>query len=139
MPISNCLTLDLLVRMKHYAFERAICNFLGHFKHQLYLLFPTGANGLANPRDFKTPNAWYEDRDVPFNIISKYQGGLFQAEQNHSPFDVVAYHGNYTPYKYHLKNFMVINAVEFDHAVSENTLCIVKHVNHCKSGKICLN
>ena len=27
-------------------------------------LGPIGANGLANPRDFKTPIAWFEDRDV---------------------------------------------------------------------------
>ncbi|KAL3210880.1 hypothetical protein MRX96_052109 [Rhipicephalus microplus] len=66
-------------------------------------LGPIGANGLANPRDFKTPTAWYEDRDVNgFLVVSKYQACLFQASQNHSPFDVVAWHGNYVPYKYDL-------------------------------------
>ncbi|XP_066960066.1 homogentisate 1,2-dioxygenase [Macrobrachium rosenbergii] len=80
-------------------------------------LGPIGANGLANPRDFLTPVAWYEDREVKdYRIISKYQGHLFEALQNHSPFDVVAWHGNYAPYKYNLKNFMVINATAFDHA-----------------------
>lgn len=80
-------------------------------------LGPIGANGLANPRDFLTPVAWYEDRDVKdFRIISKYQGHLFEALQDHSPFDVVAWHGNYAPYKYNLKHFMVINATAFDHA-----------------------
>lgn len=80
-------------------------------------LGPIGANGLANPRDFLTPVAWYEDRDFDnFRIICKYQGHLFEAEQNHSPFDVVAWHGNYVPYKYNFKNFMVINATAFDHA-----------------------
>ncbi|XP_063243032.1 homogentisate 1,2-dioxygenase [Bacillus rossius redtenbacheri] len=88
--------------------------FDGHF--QLPNLGPIGANGLANPRDFLTPVAWYEDRDVDsFKVVSKFQGHLFQAEQGHSPFDVVAWHGNYVPYKYNLANFMVINAVEFDH------------------------
>ncbi|XP_068222933.1 homogentisate 1,2-dioxygenase [Palaemon carinicauda] len=80
-------------------------------------LGPIGANGLANPRDFLTPVAWFEDREVKdYKVISKYQGHLFEALQNHSPFDVVAWHGNYAPYKYNLKNFMVINATSFDHA-----------------------
>jgi hypothetical protein len=78
-----------------------------------------GANGLANPRDFLTPSAWFEDIDgVDYEMINKYQGHLFRAVQNHSPFDVVAWHGNYAPYKYDLSKFMVINAVEFDHCVS---------------------
>lgn len=87
----------------------------GHFI--LPNLGPIGANGLANPRDFLTPVAWYEDREVAnYRIITKYQGHLFEALQGHSPFDVVAWHGNYVPYKYNLKNFMVINATAFDHA-----------------------
>ncbi|NXV01603.1 HGD dioxygenase, partial [Cettia cetti] len=77
-----------------------------------------GANGLANPRDFLVPVAWFEDRQVPggYTVISKYQGKLFAAQQDYSPYNVVAWHGNYTPYKYHLEKFMVINAVAFDHA-----------------------
>lgn len=50
-----------------------------HF--HVFLVLHTGANGLANPRDFETPVAWYEDREVKFEIIGKYQGGLFSAEQ----------------------------------------------------------
>lgn len=90
----------------------------GHFK--LPDLGPIGANGLANPRDFETPTAWFEDRDnlKEFRIISKFQGAFFSATQNHSPFDVVAWHGNYVPYKYDLSKFMVINSVSFDHCVS---------------------
>ncbi|XP_049876118.1 homogentisate 1,2-dioxygenase [Pectinophora gossypiella] len=88
--------------------------FDGHFK--LPDLGPIGANGLANPRDFLTPVARYHDVEIPgFKIINKYQGALFVAEQNHSPFDVVAWHGNYVPYKYDLSKFMVINSVSFDH------------------------
>jgi homogentisate 1,2-dioxygenase len=79
-------------------------------------LGPIGANGLANPRDFLTPSAWYEDRDVEnYVVISKFQGHLFETTQNHSPFDVVAWHGNYVPYKYNLNNFMTVNTVSFDH------------------------
>jgi len=90
--------------------------FGGHF--ELPNLGPIGANGLANPRDFLTPVAWYEDREVnPYTIISKYQGHLFVAHQDHSPFDVVAWHGNYAPYKYDLAKYCVINTVSFDHVV----------------------
>ncbi|XP_037094604.1 homogentisate 1,2-dioxygenase-like [Pollicipes pollicipes] len=87
----------------------------GHF--QLPYLGPIGANGLANPRDFLSPCAWYEDRDVAgYRVLSKYQGRWFEARQDHSPFDVVAWHGNLAPYKYDLAKFMVINATAFDHA-----------------------
>lgn len=88
--------------------------FAAHF--QLPYLGPIGANGLANPRDFLCPVAWYEDKDVKgYQVVSKFQGHLFQAEQNHSPFDVVGWHGSYVPYKYNLALFMVVNAVQFDH------------------------
>lgn len=82
-------------------------------------LGPIGANGLANPRDFLTPVAWYEKRDERYEIVVKYQGRLFVALQDHSPYDVVAWHGNYVPYKYNLERFMVINSVSFDHCVSK--------------------
>ncbi|RXN25787.1 homogentisate 1,2-dioxygenase [Labeo rohita] len=80
--------------------------------------FLIGANGLANPRDFQTPVAWYEDRTVAtgYTVVNKYQGKLFSCQQDFSPFNVVAWHGNYTPYKYNLENFMVINCVAYDHA-----------------------
>lgn len=87
--------------------------FGSHF--QLPDLGPIGANGLANPRDFLCPVAWFEEREVEYTVVSKFQGALFTAQQNHSPFDVVAWHGNYYPYKYDLSKFMVINAVLFDH------------------------
>jgi homogentisate 1,2-dioxygenase len=74
-----------------------------------------GANGLANSRDFLTPVASYEDRDGVFHIVSKFLGRLWLAEIDHSPLDVVAWHGNYAPYKYDLKNFNCINTVSFDH------------------------
>lgn len=86
----------------------------GHF--ELPTLGPIGANGLANPRDFDTPTASFEDRDVEnYCLVNKYMGSLFEASMTHSPFDVVAWHGNYAPYKYDLRKFMTINSVSFDH------------------------
>jgi len=74
-----------------------------------------GANGLANPRDFLTPVAAYEDQEGEFELIAKFQGNLWSAEIDHSPLDVVAWHGNYAPYKYDLSCFNTINTVSFDH------------------------
>ena len=78
-------------------------------------LGPIGANGLANPRDFLAPVAAFEDREGSFQIVSKFLGHLWVAEIDHSPLDVVAWHGNYVPYKYDLANFNCINSVSFDH------------------------
>src|SRR6202030_4324076 len=74
-----------------------------------------GANGLANPRDFLAPVAEFEDRGGDFRIVRKFQGRLWAAEIDHSPLDVVAWHGNYVPYKYDLATFNCINSVSFDH------------------------
>ena len=76
---------------------------------------PIGANGLANPRDFLTPEASYEEIDDPCVQIAKFAGALWQADVPSSPLNVVAWHGNYAPYKYALKHFNVINTVSFDH------------------------
>ena len=78
-------------------------------------LGPIGANGLANSRDFLTPYAAFEDREGDFHIISKFLGRMWQAEIDHSPLDVVGWHGNYAPYKYDLARFNCINSVSFDH------------------------
>ena len=78
-------------------------------------LGPIGSNGLANPRDFETPVAWFEDSDQPCEIIQKFQGSLWSTMLGHSPFDVVAWHGNLAPYRYDLKRFNTINTVSFDH------------------------
>lgn len=74
-----------------------------------------GANGLASARDFQTPVAAYEDREGDFELVGKFQGKLWSARVDHSPLDVVAWHGNYAPYKYDLKLFNVVNTVSFDH------------------------
>jgi homogentisate 1,2-dioxygenase len=78
-------------------------------------LGPIGANGLANPRDFLTPTAAYETREGAFEIVAKFQGNLWSAAIDHSPLNVVAWHGNYAPYKYDLRLFNTINTVSFDH------------------------
>ena len=78
-------------------------------------LGPIGANGLANPRDFLTPEAAFEDTEGEFRVIAKFLGGLWSAAIDHSPLDVVAWHGNYAPYKYDLALFNAINTVSFDH------------------------
>ena len=78
-------------------------------------LGPIGANGLANPRDFLAPVAAFEDREGDFRLLNKFQGRLWQASIDHSPLDIVAWHGNYTPCKYDLARFNCINTVSFDH------------------------
>jgi homogentisate 1,2-dioxygenase len=78
-------------------------------------LGPIGANGLANPRDFQSPAAWFEDRDEPIEVVQKFLGELWQTELDHSPLDVVAWHGNCAPYKYDLARFMAIGTISFDH------------------------
>ena len=79
-------------------------------------LGPIGANGLASARDFLTPVAAYDDRDgAKFEVVAKFQGNLWSSEFDHSPLDVVAWHGNYAPYKYDLALFNCINTVSFDH------------------------
>ncbi|MGZ3453517.1 MAG: homogentisate 1,2-dioxygenase [Polyangiales bacterium] len=78
-------------------------------------LGPIGSNGLANPRDFLTPVAAFEDVDRPTRAIVKFQGRLWEHELDHSPLDVVAWHGNLAPYKYDLARFNTIGTVSFDH------------------------
>jgi homogentisate 1,2-dioxygenase len=78
-------------------------------------LGPLGANGLANGRDFEAPVAAFEDKDTPCVLVAKFQGNLWAAEMKHSPLSVVAWHGNYAPYKYDLSKFMVIGTISFDH------------------------
>jgi homogentisate 1,2-dioxygenase len=78
-------------------------------------LGPIGANGLANPRDFLAPVAAYEDVQGEFELVAKFAGKLWATRLDHSPLDVVAWHGNYAPYKYDLARFNTINTVSFDH------------------------
>jgi homogentisate 1,2-dioxygenase len=78
-------------------------------------LGPIGSNGLANSRDFKTPVARYEDHDGPCELVGKFFGKLWRAAMDHSPLDVVAWHGNYAPYKYDLRLFNAMGSISYDH------------------------
>ena len=78
-------------------------------------LGPIGSNGLANPRDFQTPVAWYEDRQGEFELVGKFMGHCWAAPMDHSPLDVVAWHGNHVPYRYDLRRFNTIGSISYDH------------------------
>ncbi len=78
-------------------------------------LGPIGSNGLANPRDFLTPNAAFEDVEGEFEPVAKFQGHLWRAAIGHSPLDVVAWHGSHVPYKYDLRLFNTIGSISYDH------------------------
>ena len=88
-------------------------NYGAHFR--LPELGPIGSNGLANARDFLTPIAAFEEASAPYEIIKKYGGSLWSAQMSHSPFNVVAWHGNLAPFKYDTANFMTIGSISFDH------------------------
>jgi homogentisate 1,2-dioxygenase len=76
---------------------------------------PIGANGLANERDFLAPHAAFEERNHTVQVVNKFGGNLWAADYDHSPLDVVAWHGNYAPYKYDTANYMVIGTISHDH------------------------
>ncbi len=76
---------------------------------------PIGANCLANTRDFKTPVAAFEDKEAPCRLTVKWCGVFYACDLDHSPLDVVAWHGNYAPYKYDLRTFSPVGALLFDH------------------------
>ncbi|HET9081671.1 MAG TPA: homogentisate 1,2-dioxygenase [Trebonia sp.] len=76
---------------------------------------PIGANGLANERDFRYPHAAFEERNHVVQVVNKFGGNLWAADYDHSPLDVVAWHGNYVPYKYDTASYMVIGTISYDH------------------------
>ena len=78
-------------------------------------LGPIGANGLAATRDFEVPVAAFEDREEPLDVVARMGGHLWLARYERSPLDVVAWHGNYHPWKYDLARFNAMNTVTFDH------------------------
>jgi homogentisate 1,2-dioxygenase len=78
-------------------------------------LGPIGSNGLANPRDFETPVACYEDREGDFELVAKFLGHCWSARIDHSPLDVIAWHGNYAPYRYDLRRFNTLGSISYDH------------------------
>ncbi|MET9700321.1 homogentisate 1,2-dioxygenase [Streptomyces sp. NPDC006529] len=78
-------------------------------------LGPIGANGLAAARDFQAPVAAYEDEDRPVEVVNKFCGNLWSATYDHSPLDVVAWHGSHVPYVYDLRRFNVLGSISYDH------------------------
>jgi len=78
-------------------------------------LGPIGSNGLANARDFRVPVAAFEDSTQPCALVQKFLGQWWETELDHSPFDVVAWHGNHVPYSYDLRRFNTLGTVSFDH------------------------
>lgn len=87
-------------------------------------LGPLGANGLANSRDFLHPVAKYEIEQQPWTVTYKLGGKLFRSSQQHSPFDVVAWHGNYVPYKYDLTKFVNVGSISVDH-IDPSIFCVL--------------
>lgn len=87
--------------------------FKGHFR--LPELGPIGANCLAAPRHFLAPKAFFEHKKAAFKMFSKFNGAFFEADIDHSPFDVVGWHGNYYPFKYNLELFNTLGTISFDH------------------------
>ena len=78
-------------------------------------LGPIGSQGLAQARDFQAPTAAFEERGR-CQVVAKFMGALWVSDFAHSPLDVVAWHGDYVPYKYDLARFMAIGTISFDHA-----------------------
>lgn len=91
---------------------------------QLPELGPLGANGLANARDFLHPVAKYEIEQESWEIVYKLAGKFFVSKQEHSPFDVVAWHGNYVPYKYDLTKFVNVGSISVDH-IDPSIFCVI--------------
>lgn len=100
-----------------------ICElFQGHYK--LPDMGAIGSTGLANVRDFQIPKAFFEGQlhgetahandEGEWIVISRLAGRLFSCKQNHTPFDVAAWHGTNYPYKYDLARFCVLENAAFD-------------------------
>ena len=106
--------LKILVALGDPTARGYVCENYGSY-FRLPDLGPIGANCLANPRDFETPVAWYEDKEGSFEVVAKFGGNFFRCDIGHSPLDVVAWHGNYAPYRYDLRTFNTIGSISFDH------------------------
>jgi homogentisate 1,2-dioxygenase len=118
LPRGVAFKVELLDAATNGAARGYVCeNYGAHFR--LPELGPIGSNGLANARDFETPVAAFEDAatqaPTPYEIVKKYGGSLWSAHMPHSPFNVVAWHGNLAPCKYDTANFMTIGSISFDH------------------------
>lgn len=95
--------------------EGLVCENYG-VPFQLPELGLLGATAQANAWDFEVPVASFEDADVATELVHKFCGQLWTTVLDHSPFDVVAWRGNYTPSKYDMNRFAVVGPLAFDHA-----------------------
>lgn len=106
------------IKFQVQLFENTACGYICE-NHGLPFRLPErgliGSNGLANERDFLYPTAAFENETSNYSLICKFLANFWQCDLPASPFNVVAWHGNYAPYKYALKNFNTINSVSFDH------------------------
>jgi len=112
LPRGLAFSVDVQGASRAFACE----NYGAHFR--LPELGPIGSNGLANPRDFQAPVAAFSAGDAQpgaWQIIKKAGGLLWQATQDHSPFNVVAWHGNLCPLKYDTAHFNTLGSISFDH------------------------
>ncbi|KAJ6483829.1 homogentisate 1,2-dioxygenase [Mycena vitilis] len=91
---------------------------------QLPELGPLGGYGLANVRDFESPVAHFDIDQSPWQITYKVCGQLFSCSQEHTPFDVVAWHGNYVPYKYAMEKFVNVGSISKDH-IDPSIFCVL--------------
>ncbi|KAL0063450.1 hypothetical protein AAF712_009654 [Marasmius tenuissimus] len=92
--------------------------------YQLPELGPLGGHGLANPRDFEHPVASFDLDQTAWKIIYKVSGQLHECAQEHTPFDVVAWHGNYVPYKYAMEKFVNVGSISKDH-IDPSCFCVL--------------
>ncbi|CAN5204111.1 homogentisate 1,2-dioxygenase [soil metagenome] len=74
-----------------------------------------GSHGLANAIDFQAPVAAFEDDENPVELVHKLAGNFWTTLLDHSPFDVVAWRGNWAPVKYDMRRFAVMGAAGVDH------------------------
>lgn len=92
--------------------------------YQLPELGPLGGYGLANPRDFEFPVASFDIDQSPWKVVYKLTGKFFECSQKHTPFDVVAWHGNYVPYKYAMEKFVHVGSISKDH-IDPSIFCVL--------------
>jgi len=106
------------IRFKVCLPDGASCGYIQEIfgaHYELPDLGPLGANGLANTRDFESPVACFDIDQTLWEIVYKVAGTLHLCKQQHTPFDVVAWHGNYVPYKYALEKFVAVGSTTVDH------------------------
>ncbi|KAK4938193.1 hypothetical protein LTR10_021352 [Elasticomyces elasticus] len=97
-------------------------------KWELAELGPLGGYGLANSRDFLFPTADIDTTSTgDWKVVTKQLDRYYVAHQRQTPFEVVAWHGNYIPYKYDMTKFVAQNSVSVDHTdPSINTVLTAK-------------